>query len=158
MSESIALQELARQVRGKTIQLLTEARPEWLTWAPPGTSNHILWHAGHAIWLQDVLCLQPLTGQSSLPEGWAETFGMDCRPVKSTTEWPSVARLQSLLREQLERMLEALAAADDLALAKIANTRGDTLAARIIHGLHDEAKHQGEMYLLLKLCRARDAI
>ena len=22
----------------------------------------------------------------------------------------------------------------------------------IIHGLHDEARHQGEMYLLLKLC------
>ena len=26
-------------------------------------------------------------------------------------------------------------------------------AAWIIHGLHDEAKHSGEMYLLWKMCR-----
>jgi hypothetical protein len=30
-----------------------------------------------------------------------------------------------------------------------------SLLSTIVHGLHDEAKHQGEMYLLLKLCRAR---
>jgi hypothetical protein len=29
---------------------------------------------------------------------------------------------------------------------------------RFIHGLHDEARHQGEMYLLFKLCRARAAV
>jgi len=154
MTGSIAIQELARQVRGGTIQMLTGAQPQWLTWAPPGTSNHLLWHAGHAVWLQDVLCLQPITGRSSLPAGWAETFGMNCRPVRTTTEWPSVARLQSLLGEKLERILEALQQMNDAALGKVANARGDTLAARIIHGLHDEAKHQGEMYLLLKLCRA----
>ena len=30
-----------------------------------------------------------------------------------------------------------------------------TVAERIIHGLHDEAKHCGEMYLLLKLSQVR---
>ena len=29
------------------------------------------------------------------------------------------------------------------------------LVGGIIHGLHDEAKHHGEMYLLHKLCTAR---
>ena len=38
-------------------------------------------------------------------------------------------------------------------IAEITNPGSDTLAGRIIHGLHDEARHQGEMYLLLKLCR-----
>jgi len=30
-----------------------------------------------------------------------------------------------------------------------------SLLSSMVHGLNDEAKHQGEMYLLLKLCRAR---
>jgi hypothetical protein len=32
------------------------------------------------------------------------------------------------------------------------------LVSSIVHGLHDEAKHQGEMFLLLKLLRARSFI
>ncbi len=46
--------------------------------------------------------------------------------------------------------------AGDERLAKTADPgRGTaTISDRIIHGLHDEAKHSGEMYLILKLCRA----
>ncbi len=47
----VALAELAGQVRQRTLELLGAAEPSWLTWSPPGTSNHILWHAGHALWL-----------------------------------------------------------------------------------------------------------
>ena len=45
-------------------------------------------------------------------------------------------------------------------LAQIADpSRGPAnIAARIIHGFHDEAKHCGEMYLLLKLCRIEDGV
>ena len=90
MNQAIHLQELARQVRGNTLQFLAAVPEAWLTWAPEGTSNHILWHAGHALWVQDVLCIQPLTGSGSeLPAGWDETFGSDCRPVRTTTDWPS---------------------------------------------------------------------
>jgi hypothetical protein len=32
--------------------------------------------------------------------------------------------------------------------------RGWDLVRGILHGLHDEARHQGEMYLLLKLRRS----
>ncbi len=154
MHAVIAIKELARQVRQGTLQLLANVEPQWLTWAPPGTSNHILWHAGHALWLQDVLCLQPLTGRSALPTSWEETFGMNCRPVKETTRWPTREEIAELLTVQLDQIRAALDATDEAALSNVVNARGDTLAGRIIHGFHDEAKHQGEMHLLTKLCRA----
>src|SRR5262245_7119730 len=71
---------LAQEVRSDTIQLLQAARPAELTWAPAGTSNHLLWHAGHGLWLQDVLCLRLLSGRSELPAGWEERFAMGSRP------------------------------------------------------------------------------
>jgi hypothetical protein len=155
MSTSETLQELARQVRRDTLQILNAAEPAWLTYAPPGTANHILWHAGHALWLQDLLCIQLLTGKGELPPDWARMFGMNCDPVSQTTHWPGRHELSELLQRQLQRILELLAAASDEQLATVANpVRGPAMIAqRIIHGLHDEAKHSGEMYLLLKLCR-----
>lgn len=155
MSVSTTIMELARQVRGSTIELLEAARPEWLLWAPAGTSNHILWHAGHAIWLQDALCLKPLTGVSHLQSGWAETFGMNCRPPAETQNWPSRESLAFQLRLQLEEILVACTRhADRLEAAESEPARGWGLVPGILHGLHDEARHQGEMYLLLKLCRS----
>jgi DinB superfamily len=149
--------ELARQIRGDTLRLLAAPKEEWLTWAPPGTSNHILWHAGHALWVGDVLILEPITGQSELPLDWADAFGMECRPVNLTRDWPSRAAIQERLTQQLARIEQLLA---DLPEDRLNNPRpvlgSRSLLSSIIHGLHDEAKHQGEMYLLLKLCRARE--
>jgi hypothetical protein len=158
MNVSTHIMELARQVRSSTIELLEAARPEWLLRAPTGTSNHILWHAGHAIWLQDALCLKPLTGQSHLQPGWAETFGMNCRSPAETYGWPSEQSLAFQLRLQLEEILMAcIRHADRLEAAEPEPARGWGLVPGILHGLHDEARHQGEMYLLLKLCRAGSA-
>jgi DinB superfamily len=156
MTTAFVIQELARQVRGSTIQFLDAAENEWLTWAPEGTSNHLLWHAGHSLWLQGVICLEPLIGDSELPAKWAEVFGMNCRPVPRTTHWPSRNELRTLLANQLARVLAVVEEAGEARLAEVVNARGDTLAGRIIHGIHDEARHQGEMYLLLKLCRSRE--
>jgi hypothetical protein len=151
------LQELARQVRNDTIALL-EATPEpWLTWAPPGTSNHILWHAGHALWVVDALCVKTLTGKSELPSGWQETFGMNCRPPNQTKIWPAKTQVVSRLRDQHARVIELLrqAAKPDAGPSKWPATKVADMEARIIHGIHDEAKHSGEMYLLFKMCRAK---
>ncbi len=156
MSQVIAIQELARQVRESTLKLLNMADPGWLTSAPSGTSNHVLWHAGHALWLQDTLCLQPLTGKNSLPQDWDKAFGMDCQPVKTQRQWPAREQIAELLRTQLDEILATIEHAGEAKLAGAANTRGDTLGSRIIHGFHDEARHQGEMYLLIKMRRASD--
>src|SRR5687768_18109313 len=108
MSAPIHLVELARQVRQGTLQLLAAAEEAWLMFAPPGTSNHILWHAGHALWLQDLLCIQLLIGTSELPRDWAETFGMNCRPPSETQEWPGRDEIAGLLERQLQRVVELL--------------------------------------------------
>ena len=148
--------ELAREVRKKTLQILDATRPRELIWAPPGTSNHILWHAGHALWLQDVLCLQQLGGVNGLPDGWEEMFGMNSRPALQKRSWPGKGELRRQLQAQLPRLLDAIGAVReaDLGLPPSAS-RGDTrtLGQCILHGLHDEANHQGEMYLLLKMQR-----
>ena len=148
--------ELLRQVRGETLRLLDAPPDDWLLWAPPGTSNHVLWHAGHALWVGDVLTIEPITGRSELPAGWAASFGADCRPVSQTRDWPTRAVLGKHLTSQLTRIEQLLAALPPERLAEPQPALGQSsLVSAIVHGLHDEAKHQGEMYLLLKLCRAR---
>jgi hypothetical protein len=142
------------QVRSSTLELL--AAEAYLTWAPEGTSNHILWHAGHALWLQDALAVRPLTGATELPKGWAETFGSRCRPARSTTQWPQRTDVRDLLQAQLDRLLELFNShADRLARVDPNTLSGWDFTRGVIHGLHDEARNQGEMYLLLKLWRER---
>ncbi|GBD35625.1 hypothetical protein HRbin36_00738 [bacterium HR36] len=155
MSMREMLKELARQVRTRTRDILAAAKTEWLTWAPEGTSNHILWHAGHAVWLMDVLGVELLTGRSELPAGWAEKFGMRCRPPRLTSDWPSRDTVDRLLAEQLLRFCQLLDSTpqDRLAVPSDTTQARYSLSGQILHGLHDEACHSGEMYLLLKMCR-----
>jgi len=158
MSQSAALQLLATEVRNKTIHLLENTAEYEMLWAPPGTSNHILWHAGHALWLGDVLCLEPLLGRSTLPPTWADSFGAHCRPVAQTRSWPAKAQVISSLRAQLRVIVAELGkVTDELLDEVISPATGSTLAKRIVHGFHDEANHQGEMYLIQKMRRAETA-
>src|SRR5262245_27857790 len=151
------LQNLATEVRTKTVDILRAAKPRELTWAPPGTSNHILWHAGHALWVEDALCVQIITGKSELPAGWERLFRMGSRPSQPTDPWPSRDELLRHLEAQLPRLiqlLDSVRGADFDGPPPFPN-RGDarTLEQCVMHGLHDEANHQGEMYLLLKMQR-----
>ena len=144
--------ELAKLVRGTTVQLLERAPEDWLLWAPFGTSNHITWHAGHSVWLQNCLCVEPISGCSDLPPGWREKFGMNCQPVVETHDWPERAELLHHLHTQLDRMLALLG--EYAGRLNQIGPNGDghwDLTRGVIHGLHDEARHQGEMYLLMKM-------
>jgi hypothetical protein len=153
----VGLAELARQVRRGTIELLDATNSAALTWTPPGTSNHILWHAGHALWLQDALSVQPLTGRSELPKGWVSMFGQHSAPA-TISDWPDDAEVCAHLDGQLRRIQELLSQHAER-IATDANKKspqcGWPLLAGMIHGWHDEARHQGEMYLLYKLAQAR---
>lgn len=151
------LQGLAEEVRGKTVQLLDDTGSEELLWTPPGLSNHILWHAGHAVWVQDLLCIEAITSKSELPAGWYETFSNKCRPPAETTVWPTREDVRRQLVDQLPRLLDAIGTLRLADLGGFPRTerlgRKRTLWNAITHGFHDEAIHQGEMYLMMKLKR-----
>lgn len=151
------LAEIVLQVRDHTAQLLRATRQAWLTWSPPGTGNQILWHAGHALWVQDELWVRRMTGSSELPEGWADIFGRGCRPLCETEDWPSAAETGSQLVAQRERLIEVLrqVPSSELKVAQPRPRQGWDLIPGFIHGLHDEARHNGEIYLFFKLCRHR---
>jgi hypothetical protein len=150
---------LATQVRSVTLRVLEVADPAILTWTPPGTSNHILWHAGHSLWVADILTVEPLTGRSELPVGWEKTFGQDSQPATTKT-WPDRAEVYRHLEAQLTRVQTLFA---DHAGAIVARAEehipqnGWPLLMGIIHGWHDEARHQGEMHLLTKLHKNQHA-
>jgi len=150
---------LLDEVRGKTLQILEAARDEWLTWAPPGTQNHIAWHAGHCAWVTDVLITNPITGKEELPTTWAATFGQHGTPPAMTTSWPARTDLLRRLRDQHARLRQLLSPLTDEQLFAPPRQWGGPrpLAYFVTHALHDEANHQGEMYLLLKMCRARSS-
>ncbi len=156
-SETGMLQALARDVRAKTVRLLDEAEPRELLWTPPGLGNHILWNAGHAVWVQDILCIEAITGRSELPPGWADTFSMHSRPAERTTGWPSREEVRAQLVAQAPRIIAVIAGCTRADLAgpprtsKLGNDR--RLGDWVVHASHDEANHQGEMYLLLKMLR-----
>jgi hypothetical protein len=151
------LAELANHVRLCTLDFLNIANKSWLTWTPPGTSNHLLWHAGHALWVQDLLTVEQLTGQSELPDGWAAKFGSGSQPGQ-TMDWPAVDMVRAHLEAQLERVQGLLIVHREL-IAREANRvsrkTGWQLLAGMIHGWHDEARHQGEMHLLVKMQSAQ---
>ena len=118
----------------------------------------MLWHAGHAAWALDGLIVVPVTGQSELPAGFAEKFGMGSQPA-NITDWPEVTEVHALLEAQVHRIVELLLTNADEISARL-NTpprEGDwPLVPGMIHACHDEARHQGEMMLLQKLWRAGD--
>lgn len=157
-STNSVLIELARQVRGRTVMILEAASESELLWSPPGLVNHMLWHAGHAAWLADALAIAAITGATELPAQWAKVFGSRGTPVGQIKDWPSRQNVASVLARQLERLVELIEALDAARLAApprdpaLGDTR--TTGGWIIHALHDEAYHSGEMRLLLKVQRA----
>jgi len=137
--------------------LLDAAPEDGLTWAPPGLCNHVLWHGGHALWLADHFAIEPLAGQSELPEGWGDLFAAGAAPT-AITDWPGREAVVEALHDQHLRVMELLSAAEQGDLAPSLPRGGwHRFAGSLLHGLHDEARHQGEMYSLVKQMRKAGA-
>jgi hypothetical protein len=152
MDETLML--LAREARSRTLWQLEGVTDEMAGFAAPGLVNSILWHAGHALVVVEHLALVPATGRPpALPDGWDAKFSWDSRPA-TVTEWPAAAEVADALREQLHRLTGVLASLTPEQLARVVHPP-QTLRYSILHGLHDEAIHQGEMYLLRKMYKKR---
>ena len=146
----VTLIMLAGEVRSKTLRILDGVTEAQARFTPRGLNNTILWHAGHAYVLVEHLGIAPATGRlPEYPAGWFETFSWKSNPAL-VTEWPSLNEVISRLGDQLRRLTNAIEALTPQQLDQLLpNNR--PLRYSILHGLHDEASHQGEMYLLKKM-------
>jgi hypothetical protein len=143
---------LANEVRSKTLWLLDGLTEDMARFAAPGLTNSILWHAGHALVVVEHLAVAPVTERPpEVPQGWFEIFGWDSKP-RLVTDWPATAHVVAELHGQLPRLTSALAALSPSRLDQVYDkASGTTLRYDILHSLHDEANHQGEIWLLKKM-------
>ncbi len=143
---------LIDEVRNKTLKLLDGVSEDLARFAPAGLSNSILWHAGHAFVVNEHLGIAAATGKPpELPEGWFETFSWKSQPA-TVTRWPATSEVISRLRDQQQRLRAAVGAMTIEQLDKVVDPARDrSVRYTVLHGLHDEANHQGEMWLLKKL-------
>jgi hypothetical protein len=148
---------LAREVRNKTLRLLENVDEQQARFAAPGLTNTILWHAGHGIIVNEHLGVAAATGKPpAYPAEWFAKFSWESKPA-TVASWPTVEQVRTALRDQLERLIAAIEPLSSQQLDKVVDAKkGRTLRFSILHGLHDEAGHQGEMYLLKKMYAKRD--
>lgn len=152
MDETLLL--LANEVRGKTLRLLDGIPADLARYTGPGLNNSALWHAGHSLTVVEHLCVVAATGgEPAYPKGWFEMFSWKSTPASVPREaWPALADVVEKLRDQLGRLQGIISGLTPEQLDRVTDpTRNRTLRYSILHGLHDEAGHQGEIYLLKKL-------
>ena len=153
------LLELVKEVRWKTLKLLETVSEAQARFTPAGLSNHILWHAGHSLVVVEGLACGSLAatalGQAPpFPREWIELFRGGSDPA-SVAAWPTLSDVVIALKDQRTRLLGLLATAGEqgVDLDRIVGPapRNRTLRGMIVHAMHDEAGHEGEIHLLKKL-------
>jgi hypothetical protein len=152
MSEQ-TLVMLLDDVRGKTLNELKGLDDTHARWAPPGLQNSCLWHGGHAYFVTEFLTMKALGRDPSLPEGWLKMFSWESNPAHTPPEcWPPLDEVRETLLAQLERLREVIRGlTPDQLDAPEAGNPSRSVRYAIMHGLHDEARHSGEISLLRKL-------
>ena len=150
MDESLLM--LAQDVRNKTLKLLDGMTDQQVGYVAPGLTNSILWHAGHVFILVEHLVIIPITAQEpAYPMGWFQMFGWKSKP-ELVQQWPRLEEVVSQLVDQYRRVSGLIQKLEDKHLATIVDeAKNRTLRFNIIHAFHDEANHQGEIWLLKKL-------
>jgi len=148
---------LLDEVRGKTIRLLQGVTQEESLWTPPGISNHVLWHTGHAYVLSEWMTVKASGRQPQMPHHWFDMFSWKSEPAMvPESRWPPIAAVLQTLSKQHMRLHHAISELTEEQLAAPAQTSPNhTVRYSILHGLHDEACHGGEIWLLRKMWRKR---
>jgi hypothetical protein len=147
---------LLDEVRGKTLRRLQGVTEKEARWSPPGLHNHILWHAGHSYVLVDSLTMQAIGEQPQIPDGWFEMFSWESEPARVAADrWPLLSQVVAELTQQQSRLRGLVEPLDAEQLSSPMPTNpARTVRYAILHGLHDEACHSGEIWLLRKLIRS----
>lgn len=145
------------EIRGKTLHCLSGVGADEATFAPPGLHNHILWHAGHCYVLAEWLALRAAGAPSPMRQEWFSLFSWDSDPAGIPhSDFPPLGGVLAALTEQRARLKRAAAALSDAQLAAPApGHSGKSVRYYILHALHDEACHCGEIWLLRKMWATR---
>ena len=144
---------LLDEVRAKTLRILKSVPPDQARWAPPGLHNTILWHAGHAYVLVEWVTMKSLRRTPQIPDGWYEMFSWESRPnLVPADRWPQLSEVIHHLEAQHKRLGKLIGelSEEQLDPPSVSNPKR-TVRSAILHGLHDEACHCGEMHLLHKM-------
>ncbi len=150
------LLNLCDEVRQKTLRRLEDVTEEQARFVPDGLQNSILWHAGHAFVVTEWLTMGAISAETTCPDGWFEMFSWTSKPAEIPQDaWPTLSEVVEQLRLQHGRLHGAIKnipaerldqpAADDATVS---------VRFRIMHGIHDEACHSGEIWLLRKMQEA----
>lgn len=147
------LLELLDDVRGKTLKELQNLDETHARWAPPGLQNSCLWHAGHSYVVTEFLTMRALGREAQIPEGWFAMFSWESNPAHVSPEkWPPFDEVIAALKAQHERLRNVISGVspEQLSASEPGNPNR-SVRYGIVHGLHDEARHSGEISLLRKL-------
>jgi uncharacterized damage-inducible protein DinB len=147
------LMELLTEVRWKTLKILEGVDEAQARFAPTGLNNTILWHAGHGVVVAEHLCFViPKLAERKYPAEWFDKFSWQSTPA-TVTQWPTLAQVVAELTAQRTRIIELIQSLTPEQLDRIIGEppRNRTLRGMIVHAMHDEANHQGEIHLLKKL-------
>lgn len=144
---------LLDDVRNKTLHELAGLDDVHARWAPPNLQNSCLWHGGHAYVVTEFLTMKALGHEPLMPAGWLKMFSWESNPAHVKPEsWPPLQDVVSALKEQHHRLKEIVGTLTQEQLdAPEPNNPARTVRFAITHGLHDEARHSGEISLLRKL-------
>ena len=147
---------LLNEVRAKTLRILKSIPAEHALWAPAGLQNTILWHAGHAYVLVESITMNSLGRTPHIPDGWSEFFTPGSHPaLVPANRWPSLTEVIQHLEAQHKRLRTFIGELSEEQLdSHSASNPKRSVRSAILHGLHDEACHCGEMHLLGKMLAA----
>lgn len=144
---------LLDEVRRKTLTRLEGLSEDQARFAPEGLQNSILWHAGHCFVVVEWLTMEALGGATTSPENWFDLFSWASRPAETPAgKWPpldDVIHELQLQQGRMHKLFRNLTVEDFDNPAR--NQPNVTVRHRILHALHDEASHSGQIWLLRKL-------
>jgi hypothetical protein len=103
--------------------------------------------------LAEWLALGAIGRNPEAPAHWFETFSWQSQPTRvSPVRWPSLDEVIARLADQHPRLRRVIGdLSEDQLFETAAGNPGRTVRFSILHALHDEACHCGEILLLRKL-------
>jgi len=97
--------------RTQTLKAMEGVTEELADRIPPNFRNNIRWQLGHIYTVTEILAFLQLKLPMNLPEGFMERFTNGKSPlddIDKTVPLPTLPELESLLKEQYERVREVL--------------------------------------------------